>query len=271
MHALIDAALHRSRTTLMVLALILISGAVAYVTIPKEADPDVNIPIIYVSMKHDGISPEDAERLLLKPMESEMRGIEGVKEMRATAYEGGANVTLEFTAGFDADQAMLDVREKVDLAKPELPEETDEPTVHEVNVSLFPILVVTLSGELPERTMLHLARNLRDEIEGVTSVLEAKLTGEREELVEIVIDPLRLDSYNIDATSVLNIVARSNQLVAAGTLDTGNGRFPIKVPGLYENLQDILDQPIKTNGDAVVRVRDIAHVERGFKDRETHA
>lgn len=271
MHALIDAALHRSRTTLMVLVLILISGAVAYVTIPKEADPDVNIPIIYVSMKHDGISPEDAERLLLKPMESEMRGIEGVKEMRATAYEGGANVTLEFTAGFDADQAMLDVREKVDLAKPELPEETDEPTVHEVNVSLFPILVVTLSGELPERTMLHLARNLRDEIEGITSVLEAKLTGEREELVEIVIDPLRLDSYNIDATSVLEVVARSNQLVAAGTLDTGNGRFPIKVPGLYENLQDILDQPIKTNGDAVVRVRDIAYVERGFKDRETHA
>ena len=271
MHALIDAALHRSRTTLMVLVLILISGAVAYVTIPKEADPDVNIPIVYVSMKHDGISPEDAERLLLKPMESELRGIEGVKEMRATAYEGGANVTLEFTAGFDADQAMLDVREKVDLAKPELPEETDEPTVHEVNVSLFPILVVTLSGALPERTMLHLARNLRDEIEGITTVLEAKLTGEREELVEIIIDPLRLDSYNIDAPAVLETVARSNQLVAAGTLDTGNGRFPIKVPGLYENLQDILDQPVKTNGDAVVRVRDIAYVERGFKDRETLA
>ncbi|MEQ8335380.1 efflux RND transporter permease subunit [Nisaea sp.] len=271
MHALIDAALHRSRTTLMVLFLILVSGAVAYVTIPKEADPDVNIPIVYVAMKHDGISPEDAERLLLKPMESELRGIEGVKEMRATAYEGGANVTLEFTAGFDADQAMLDVREKVDLAKPELPEETDEPTVHEVNVSLFPILVVTLSGALPERTMLHLARNLRDEIEGITTVLEAKLTGEREELVEIIIDPLRLDSYNIDAAAVLEIVARSNQLVAAGTLDTGNGRFPIKVPGLYENLQDILNQPIKTNGDAVVRVRDVAYVERGFKDREALA
>ena len=271
MYALIDAALHRSRTTLMVLVLILISGSVAYVNIPKEADPDVNIPILYVSMKYDGISPEDAERLLLKPMESELRSIEGVKEMRATAYEGGANVTLEFTAGFDADKAMLDVREKVDLAKPELPSETDEPTIHEVNISLFPILVVTLSGELPERTMLHLARTLQNEIEGITSVLEAKLVGERKELVEIVIDPLRLDSYNIDAAAVLGIVSRSNQLVAAGTLDTGNGRFPIKVPGLYENLQDILDQPIKTNGDAVVRIRDIAYVERGFKDRESYA
>jgi len=271
MHTLIDAALHRSRTTLMVLLLILISGAISYVTIPKEADPDVNIPIIYVSMSHDGISPEDAERLLLKPMETELRSIEGVKEMRATAFEGGANVTLEFTAGFDADQAMTDVREKVDIAKPELPEDADEPTVHEVNVSLFPILVVTLSGDLPERTMLQLARNLRDEIEGISTVLEAKLRGEREELVEIVIDPLRLDSYNIDAAAVLDIVARSNRLVAAGTLDTGNGRFPIKVPGLYENLADILDQPIKTNGDAVVRVRDIAYVQRGFKDRESHA
>ena len=161
MNAIIQAALDRSRTTLSALLLILITGTVAYIEIPKESDPDVNIPQIYVSLSHEGISPEDAERLLLRPMEQELRSIEGVKERRSTAYEGGANVTLEFTAGFDADQAMLDVREKVDLAKPELPEETDEPTVHEVNVSLFPILVVTLSGELPERTMLHLARNLR--------------------------------------------------------------------------------------------------------------
>lgn len=271
MNALIDAAIERSRTTLLALALILVAGGFAYVGIPKEADPDVNIPIVYVSLKHEGISPEDAERLLLKPMEAELRGIEGVKEIRATAYEGGGNVTLEFTAGFVADKAMTDVREKVDLAKPKLPAETEEPTVHEVNVSLFPILVVTLSGNIPERAMLHLGRDLRDEIESLPSVLEARLTGEREELVEIVIDPLRLDSYRLDATAVLNAVARSNLLVAAGTLDTGNGRFPIKVPGLYESLGDILDQPVKVDGDAVVRVRDVAHVERGFKDRVSYA
>ena len=271
MRTIIDAALARSRTTLSALLLILIAGTVAYIDIPKESDPDVNIPIIYVRMHHDGISPEDAERLLLRPMETELRGIEGVKEMRATGYEGGASVVLEFDAGFDADKALTDVREKVDLAQPDLPDDTDEPTVHEVNFSLFPILVVTLSGDLPERKLLQLARGLRDEIEGISSVLEAKLTGNREELIEIVVDPLRMDSYGIDSIEVLQAVARSNILVAAGTLDTGNGRFPIKVPGLYENLQDILTQPLKVNGDAVVTVADIAYVQRTFKDRDSYA
>ncbi len=271
MRAIISAALSRSRTTLSALLLILIAGSVAYVEIPKEADPDINIPIIYVSVNHEGISPEDAERLLLRPMEQELRSIEGIKEMRSTAYEGGANVTLEFEAGFDADAALDDVREKVDIAKPELPDDTDEPTVNEVNFSLFPVLVVTLYGDVPEQVLLRTARQVRDAIESVPMVLEGKLTGQREELVEVVIDPVRLESYGLQAADVLDIVARSNLLIAAGALDTGAGRFPIKVPGLYETVADILDQPIKTNGDAVVRIRDVASVQRGFKDRETYA
>ncbi len=271
MNAIIDAALARSRATLSALLLILIAGTIAYIDIPKESDPDVNIPIIYVRMHHDGISPEDAERMLLRPMETELRGIEGVKEMRATSYESGASVVLEFDAGFDADKALTDVREKVDLAKPDLPDDTDEPTVHEVNISLFPVLVVTLSADIPEGKLLHVARDLRDRIEGISSVLEAKLTGNREELIEIVVDPLRMDSYGIDSIAVLQTVARSNMLVAAGTMDTGNGRFPIKVPGLYEDLRDILTQPIKVDGDAVVTIGDIAQVQRTFKDRDSVA
>ena len=144
MTALIDAALSHARTVLSTLCLILICGSVAYIEIPKEANPDINIPIIYVSMNHEGISPESAERLLIRPMEQGLRSIEGVKEIRASGYEGGANVTLEFDAGFDADVTLNDVREKVDLTKPELPDETEEPEVHEVNFSLFPVIVVIL-------------------------------------------------------------------------------------------------------------------------------
>ena len=169
MNALIDAAIDRARTVVAALVLILIAGAYAYVTIPKEADPDVQIPILFVNLGHDGISPADAERLLIRPMEQELRDIEGVDVMRSTAFLGGANIVLEFDAGFDADLALADVREKVDLAKPGLPEDADEPTVHEVNLGLFPVLVVTLSGDLPERALLGLARDLRDDIEGITA------------------------------------------------------------------------------------------------------
>ena len=271
MNALIGAALDRSRTVLTALVMLLVAGMIAYRDMPKESDPDVNIPVIYVSMSLEGIAPEDAERLLLRPMEQELRLIEGVKEMRSTAYQGGGNVLLEFDAGFDADKAVDDVRNKVDIAKPELPDEADEPTVHEVNLSLFPVLIVGLSGDLPQRTLLALARRMRDRIETVGSVLEAKLTGDREEVVELVIDPLMLESYGLDAGDVTALIDRNNRLVAAGTLDTGQGRFAVKVPGLFETARDILDMPVKVNGDAVVRIRDVATLRRTFKDPDSRA
>ena len=267
MSNLIDTALSHARTVISTLVLILIAGTVAYIEIPKESDPDVNIPIIYVVMKHDGISPEDAERLLVRPMEQELRTIEGVKEMTSTGRLGSGSVTLEFEAGFDADKAMSDVRERVDLAKPELPDETEEPTVHEVNIGLFPVLLVTLSGSVPERTLLRLARDLEDAIEGISSVLKAEVAGDREEMVEILIDPVKVESYGMSPTDAIAAVRSSNLLVAAGSQDTGRGRFSLKVPGLFETAQDVFDLPLKVDGDAVVRMGDIAEVRRSFKDR----
>ncbi len=271
MNAIIDAAVTHARTVVASLALVLIAGTFAYNAVPKEAEPDINIPTLYVNLAHEGISPEDAERLLIKPMEEVLRSVEGVKEMRATAFQGGASVVMEFEAGFDPDAAMADVRQQVDLAEPELPEESEEPTVHEINLSLFPVLVVTLSGDVPERTLLRLSRNLQDKVEGVSSVLDAQIGGDREELVELVVDPLVLESYGLDARDIIDAVSRSNRLVAAGSLDTGQGRFAVKVPGLFETAEDILDMPVKVSGDAVVRFRDIGALRRTFKDPEGFA
>ncbi|MED5396004.1 MAG: efflux RND transporter permease subunit, partial [Pseudomonadota bacterium] len=271
MTALIDAALSHARTVLSTLCLILICGSVACIEIPKEANPDINIPIIYVSMNHEGISPESAERLLIRPMEQGLRSIEGVKEIRASGYEGGANVTLEFDAGFDADVALNDVREKVDLTKPELPDETEEPEVHEVNFSLFPVVVVTLSGQVPERPLLRLARDLKDRIEGISSVLSATIAGDRAEMVEILIDPVKIESYGLSLTDAVNAVHSSNVLVAAGAQDTGRGRFTLKVPGLFETVRDVYAMPIKVFGDAVVTLGDIGDIRRSFKDPSSFA
>ncbi len=268
MNAIIDAAISHSRTVILSLLLILVAGSVAYQTIPKEDSPDVNIPTLYVSVVHEGIAPEDAERLLIKPLEKQLRAIEGVKEMKSTAFLGGANVVMEFDAGFDADRALLDVREKVDLAKPELPQDAEEPRVHEINLSLFPVLTVSLSGTAPERTLLRIARDLQDRIESISSVLEADIVGDRDELLEVIIDPLALESYNLDASDILEMVSKSNLVVAAGSLDTGRGRFAVKVPGLFETMADIVNLPVKVSGDAVVRFRDIASLRRTFKDSD---
>ncbi len=266
MNALIEAALSHKRTVLASLLLLLIAGVYGYAAIPKEADPDVNIPIVYVSLSQRGISPEDAERLLIKPMEQQLSAIEGIKELRSTAYLGGANVTMEFDAGFDVDQAMADARAKVDIAKADLPADADEPTVHEINLSLFPVLVVTLSGPVPERTLLRVARDLQDKVESLPNVLSAEVGGDRDELVELVVDPLKLESYGLDARSIVSAVDRQNRLVAAGEMDTGEGRFAIKVPGLFETVDDIRGMPLKVEGDSVVTVGDVTQLRATFVD-----
>ncbi len=267
MRTLIDASLNRTRTVLSIFILLIISGWVTYQNIPKEANPDVTIPFIYVSIVHDGISPEDAERLLVRPMEIELRSIEGVKEMKAVASEGHASVTLEFLAGMDPKEALADVRDKVSLAQAKLPSETEEPEVHEVLMEdQQPTITLTLSGEVPERGLLTIARNLKDELESISSVLEVEIGGEREDMVEIVVDPLLMESYGLDQTDIFNLLSNNNRLVAAGTLDTGKGRFAVKIPSVFESIQDVMEQPVKVVGDKVVRFMDVAQIRRSYKD-----
>jgi multidrug efflux pump len=270
-NALIDAAFDRSRTVLLLLIFLVLSGALAYKAIPKESEPDVPIPIVYVSMTHDGISPADAERLLVRPMEKQLQTITGIKDMSSTASEGRASVLLEFDAGFDGDQALADVREKVDVAKSELPAATDEPSVNEVNVSLFPVLNVSLSGPIPERALTAIARELKDALEALPGVLEADIAGEREEVLEVVVDPLVMESYSVDFAEVISLVANNNLLVAAGSIDTGAGRLVLKVPGVIEDINDILGLPVKVTGDAIVRFGDVASVRRTYKDPTSFA
>lgn len=271
MNGIIDSALNRRPATMLAFVVLLIAGAYAYMTIPKESNPDINIPIIYVAMTHDGISPDDAERLLIRPMEQELSGIEGVKEMTASGYEGGANVMLEFTAGFNSDKALDDVRVAVDKAKPDLPDETDEPVVNEVNFSLFPALIVVLSGDVPERVLLQVAQRLQDKIESLPQVLNADIAGDREEQMEIVVDPNAIESYGLSGTDIINFFQRSNRLVASGNMDTGVGRFAVKVPGVFESIDDIKEMPIKVSDDSVVKVKDIAEIRFHFKDPESFA
>ncbi|MEZ9882977.1 efflux RND transporter permease subunit [Vibrio splendidus] len=272
MYSIIDAALSRARTMLSLLALILVAGVITYITIPKESSPDITIPIIYVSVGHQGISPTDSERLLVRPIEQELRSIEGVKEMTATAAEGHASVVLEFNVGVDLTKAMADVRDAVDLAKPKLPEDSDEPTVNEVTLaSEQPVLSVVLFGTVPERTIVQIARELGDKLESYRQILEVDIAGDRDDIVEIIVDPLLMESYSLDQADIYNLIALNNRVVAAGFVDTGYGRFSVKVPSVFNSLKDVLELPIKVDGKQVVTFGDVATVRRAFRDPESFA
>ncbi len=263
---LLEAVLRRPRTVLTMMVVMIVMGAIAYVSIPKEANPDIDVPVFYVSIPQQGISPSDAERLLVRPMETSLRGLDGLKELTAIASEGHAGIVLEFEAEFDKDEALADIRDKVDQAKAELPDEADEPSIIETNFSLIPTIIVTLSGNVPERTLYRHARRLKDQIEAVSTVLEASLSGHREELLEVVIDTMKLESYDVSQQELINAVTLNNQLIPAGFLDSGSGRFNVKVPGLVENAKDVFSLPIKQNGEGVVTLGDVAEIRRTFKD-----
>jgi multidrug efflux pump len=271
MNTLINAAFSRSRVVIMALFMILTVGAYAYVSIPKEANPEIPLPLFYVSTGLDGISPSDAERLLLEPMETEFGSIAGLKSMNSDATEGFASIQLEFTPGGDNQEALDKVREAADRAEGDLPDDAYEITITEINTALFPIITAILSGPVPERTLNDLAERLQEELEGLSGVLEVDIGGQRFEFLEVLIDPTVFQTYNLSFDELINQIQRNNRLIAAGAIETGSGRIVLKVPGLIEDLDDVMAMPVKVRGDAVVTFGDVATIRRTFEDPTSFA
>ncbi len=271
MKAFIAAAFSRNRAAILLLAVLLIMGSIAYATIPKEAAPEIDIPVFTVTVSYPGISTEDSARLLVEPLERKLKSIDGLDTLTAQAGEGFAMLQLEFAAGFDNEKALRDVKDETEKAEQDLPSDAEKPTVQEVDLSLFPILTVALSGNIPERDLIQLARNLEDKLETLNGVLEIDMSGDREDLLEIIIEPLAMQSYNISLAEVSQAISNNNLLVTAGAMDTGAGRISVAIPGTIENIVDVLEMPIKTTPNNVVRVSDVAEVRRTFKDPVSYA
>lgn len=267
MLGIIDWAAKRARMVLAFIVLTLAAGALAYTGLPKEGEPDIEVPALFISVPFSGISASDAETLLVRPMERELSGIDGLTDMSATARQGYASVVLEFEFDWDKTAVIADVRDRMGRAANNFPEGADSYSINEFNFSEFPIVIIAVSGDVPERTMLRAARDLERSIESIEAVLSANVSGVRDEMVEVIIDPLRLEAYNVSAGELLTAVTNNNQLVAAGDIETDSGRFSLSLPGSFESPQDIYDLPIKVNGDSVVTLGDLATIQLTFQDR----
>ena len=268
MTGLVDWAAARARMVIAFVIMSLGAGWIAYSGLPKEGSPDIDIPALFVSVPFPGISAEDAEKLLVKPMETKLRDLDGLKRISGTAAEGYGGVALEFEFGWDKSATIADVRDRVGQAEAEFPEGADQFTINEINFSQFPIIVVALSGQVPERTLLRVARDLQDELEALPPVLEAGLAGNRDEMLEVVIDPLKLEAYNVTAGELINVVTNNNQLIAAGEVETGTGAFAVKIPSAFDEPQDVYALPVKVNGDRVITLGDLADIRLTFEDRK---
>ena len=269
---IIDVSLERRRSTLLAMIGIVIFGIVARVTIPVESEPRIEIPFYVITVVHEGISPEDARRLLILPLEIELKALEGVREITGTGAENMAMVAVEFATGIDLDVALSDVREAVNRAKPEFPSTTEEPIVEETATTDYPVLQINLVGRnTPEETLYATAKRLRDRIETVGQVQLAALQGHREEFMEILIRPEQLATYRMSVEELYAALTRNNRLIAAGAMESGQGSVSVKVPSVIESTEDLLDIPVRIEGDTVVTLSDVASVRRTFKDRASYS
>ncbi len=267
MTGIVDWAAHRARMVVAFVVLSLLAGWIAYFGLPKEGSPDIDIPALFVSVPFPGISAEDAEKLLVKPLETKLRDLDGLKTMSGTAAEGYGGLALEFEFGWNKSAIIADVRDRVNQAQADFPDGADQYTLTEVNFSQFPIIVVALSGQVPERTLLRVAKELQDELEALTPILEATLAGHRDEMLEVVIDPLKLEAYNVTTGELINVVTNNNQLIAAGEIETENGAFAVKIPSAFDEPQDVYNLPVKVNGDRVITLGELAEIRLTFEDR----
>ena len=259
------------KTTVFLMLILITIGTFTFISIPKDAEPDIDVPFVYVSVVLPGISPEDSERLIVRPLETELKNIEGLKEISGMASQNYGSVLLEFDISFDKDKVLSDVREKVDLAKSEFPQDAEEPQVLEFNMATMPVMTVSLSGKVPNRTLIYHAKELQNQIERVPGILEAPIVGDKEELLEILVSPSKLENYDVSLADLIRSITGNNRIVAAGTINKGQGKFSVKVPAVYESAQDVYNIGIITRGEGTVKLGDIAEIRSTFKENETYA
>lgn len=258
-------------SVLVLMVLIAILGVRAYTSIPKESSPDITIPNIIVITLYPGTSPLDMESLITKRLEEELAGISDIKEMSSTTTEGYSSINLEFNTDVNIDEALQKVREKVDLAKPELPSAAEDPIIQEINISEFPIMQVNVSGTYGEEDLKKVAEDLQDRLEIIPQVLEVNLAGGVEKEVKVDVDLQMLKYYGVSFGDIIMAIQNENVTIPAGAVDVGIKKFLMRIPGEYEDPSLIEDIVIDAPTDSPIYIRDVANVSFTQKERESYA
>ena len=271
MIGIVDFALSKAKTTLALALVIIIAGSYARSSLGVAAEPNIQLPLVSVSVFLDGASPSDASRLIARPLETRLRSVPGIKELSSTARLSYARIVAEFEVGYDIDTALNDIKQAVEEVKFKLPREAEDPQIREYSFAMFPVMNLSLVGSASLRQKVFIARELQDRLEAISEVLGADLEGAPEEVLEGVIDKSKMETYGITLRQLYTAISNNNVIIPGGSQDTGSGKFNIEVPSIFETAEDVYNIPIKVTQDAVVTLSDIGEIRRTFKDYSSFA
>ncbi len=263
----------KNRTSVLVLALIILGiGIYSYMVLPRESDPDITIPFVFVQTEYRGVSATDIETSITIKIEKKLKGLDKVKNISSVSSQGLSQINIEFLPGTDINEVLTKVKDKVDEAKNDLPSDLEnDPSVFEVNISEMPIVVYSLAGTSGPRVLKEIADDLKDDIEAVPGVLEVDVTGGQEREIRIEVDPDKLAYYRIPITSLQQAVTSENQNTSGGAITLGDGRYQLKVPGEFETPEEILSLVVATHSGNPIYLKDVATVVDGIKEEASRS
>jgi len=260
------------KTSVFVLLIILtIMGLVAYKNLPVESFPQIKQPVVIVAAPYAGVSPTDMETLVAQPIENKISEIAKVKKMTSSNREGYTNITVEFEPDMDIDEAVRKVREKVDQAKPELPEDLDDPIIQEINFENIPIMMVTIQGKQSLVRLKKIAEDLQDQIEQIPGVLDVKISGGLEREVKVNLIPNRLQYYNIGINDIIAAIRQENTTIPGGSIKSGQLKYTVRIPGEFTSVEEIKNVVVETKKGQPVYIRDLANVFFGYKEQDSYS
>lgn len=266
-----EVAVDRRITVYVILFIVVLMGVYSYVTITRESEPEIVIPFVIVSVTYEGVSPQDMETLVTMPLEKKISAISGIKEMRSTSSEGSSTIMVEFETGTIVDEALQRVRDKVNLAQAELPDDADDPEIRDVNFAESPIIFANLTGPVSVAELTDIAEDLEDRLETISGILEVQILGMAEREIQIIVDPIRAGGYGVPLSHLLQLARSENVNTPAGSMDIGEAKYLMRVPGEFTSVEEIEDLVVKRGEDGAVYLRDLAYVVDGYKDARTYA
>jgi multidrug efflux pump subunit AcrB/outer membrane protein TolC len=250
---------------------IVVFGSIAYISLPREASPDVKIPVVLVTTPYIGVSPADVESLVTIPIENELAGVKDVKKMSSTSAEGVSIISLEFEPDVVIEDALQRVRDRTNRARPKLPEDVEDPAIQEISFSDVPIMLVTMAGGDDQEQLKELAEALEEQVTRIPGVLDTRVSGGLTREVRVQLDPRRLSMYGLSFGDVSGAIGNENVNIPGGDVGAGNSTFLVRVPGEFTTARDLEDVAVKRVGDRPVFVRDLGRVVDGYKEADTYA
>ncbi len=269
--ALSNFSLKNRITVVLIFILLVILGVGAYNSLPKESYPEVEQSTVFIGTPYPGNSPSDIENLITRPIEKEINTISEIKEIRSNSIQGFSTIVAEFVSGTDIEYAKSKVKDAVDKAKINLPNDLPrESDVYEISFSDFPVMSVTLSGEYSLDKLESYGEILKDELEKISDVSRVQIAGVEEKEIAIMVNPFELEARTLSFSDIENAIKFENISVSGGNLLENDMRRSVRLIGEFKEVEDIENIIISNRNNKVVFLKDVAEVKFGYKEIESY-